>query len=64
MGREVLLMDSPCKGCDERTHGCHGICTAYKKWKAEDKQNRIKLDKDLAAGRAREGGIRRALWRN
>jgi len=26
---------SPCKGCEDRMVGCHGICRSYKEWKAE-----------------------------
>lgn len=25
--------DCPCKGCGERSPGCHGFCSYYKEWK-------------------------------
>ena len=28
-------MDCPCKGCEERTQGCHGWCGRYKAYRAD-----------------------------
>ena len=34
---------SPCKGCAERTIGCHGRCEMFRKWREErDKINELK----------------------
>lgn len=27
-------MKCPCNGCEKRTITCHGVCEAYKGWKA------------------------------
>ena len=27
---------APCKGCEERHHGCHSHCEAYKAYQAEN----------------------------
>ena len=30
----------PCKGCDIRLIGCHGLCPNYQKWKRELEKRR------------------------
>ena len=33
-------MKCPCKGCDHRKLGCHGICKDYQAWKKEDEDKK------------------------
>ena len=34
-------MKCPCRGCEDRKLGCHGVCTKYEDWKIE---RQCKLD--------------------
>lgn len=39
----------PCKGCEERQHGCHGKCKRYSEWKADvDAMTKTKITQNLA----------------
>ena len=31
----------PCKGCEDRTVTCHGVCKRYKDWKAAEEELRL-----------------------
>ena len=32
----IQEVENPCKNCDKRCVGCHGICKAYRRWKRID----------------------------
>ena len=42
---------SPCKGCGDRTPGCHGSCKAYKEWAEDDRQKRAAHRERVAAAK-------------
>lgn len=55
-----------CKGCSERTPGCHGKCPKYKEYRAElDAQMQIRARESECCGyrSARETKIKRNLAR-
>ena len=37
------MNSSPCQGCEERSHGCHDHCIAYKKWHGEVFEQKEKM---------------------
>lgn len=40
-------MICPCKGCEDRTITCHGVCKRYQEWKAwiEERNRKMVLDR-------------------
>ena len=30
---KAYLLPNPCKGCEKRVVGCHGVCKEHKEWK-------------------------------
>ena len=44
-------MNSPCKGCDERSAGCHSLCEQYKDFAEEcEKARELKRQHNIIEG--------------
>ena len=35
-----ITVKCPCKGCDRRLIGCHGLCHEYREWRTEREKHR------------------------
>ncbi len=51
---------SPCRGCDRRLIGCHGLCPDYKEWK-KDLEQRKAAARDETPSLSRE--MQKYVWR-
>ena len=56
-------MKCPCRGCENRTITCHGVCQEYKSWQewheGINKKKRMETD-----NRQLSHGLIRKYWRN
>lgn len=55
-----MVLKCPCKGCENRTITCHGVCRKYEEWKIynEDRKKWLKDQSQYVNEGAVKGGLK------
>lgn len=55
--------NAPCRGCEARVPGCHGLCPEYKEWRREQDQRIERRQKENRATPAWPRNVLKYIWR-
>lgn len=53
----------PCKGCTERTPGCHDHCEKYQPWKKAREECKAAERREAEASNCMPENVKRQIWR-